>query len=277
MIIAHRLSTIKNADLIYACKDGKLLEQGTHKQLIDKSGYYAGLVRSQLAQDEIETENHQEEILKENTSIKKRNTEEEVHFEHRDKEISLKEVDITIRVCNIFREISDNKLDLTLACLGAIILGCLSPINGLIIAKAINALNSKYQTVRYDDGLKYAFIFLATSVLEGLGNCLMLWKFLSLGQKLARNYRIKLLKKYLSMHLSFFDVNENSPGSLLTKMSIDTMELNQMLNSILGTIVQCSAVIIVSLIIGCYYEYRLTLIDFCFVPFIVMANIMKTG
>ena len=60
-------------------------------------------------------------------------------------------------------------------------------------------------------------------------------------------------------------------------MSIDTMELNQMLNSILGTIVQCSAVIIVSLIIGCYYEYRLTLIDFCFVPFIVMANIMKTG
>ena len=277
VIIAHRLSTIKNADLIYACKDGKLLEQGTHKQLIDKSGYYAGLVRSQLAQDEIETENHQEEILKENTSIKKRNTEEEVHFEHRDKEISLKEVDITIRVCNIFREISDNKLDLTLACLGAIILGCLSPINGLIIAKAINALNSKYQTVRYDDGLKYAFIFLATSVLEGLGNCLMLWKFLSLGQKLARNYRIKLLKKYLSMHLSFFDVNENSPGSLLTKMSIDTMELNQMLNSILGTIVQCSAVIIVSLIIGCYYEYRLTLIDFCFVPFIVMANIMKTG
>ena len=255
----------------------KYFEQGTHKELLDKGGYYAGLVRSQLAQDEIKTKNHQEEILKENTSIKKRNTEEEVHFEHRDKEISLKEVEIPIRVCNIFREISDNKLDLTLACLGAIILGCLSPINGLIIAKAINALNSKYQTVRCDDGLKYAFIFLATSVLEGLGNCLMLWKFLSLGQKLARNYRIKLLKKYLSMHLSFFDVNENSPGSLLTKMSIDTMELNQMLNSILGTIVQCSAVIIVSLIIGCYYEYRLTLINFCFVPFIVMANIMKTG
>ena len=64
MIIAHRLSTIKNADLIYACKDGKVLEQGTHKQLIDKGGYYAGLVRSQLAQDEIEAQNQQEEILR---------------------------------------------------------------------------------------------------------------------------------------------------------------------------------------------------------------------
>ena len=145
------------------------------------------------------------------------------------------------------------------------------------MAKAINALNSKYQTVRYDDGLKYALIFLAFAFLQGIGNCLMIWKFMSLGQTLARIYRKKLLKKYLSLHLSYFDVNENSPGSLLTRMSIDTMELNQMLNSILGVSVQCGVVLVVGLIIGCYYEYRLTLIDFCFVPFIVAANVIRRG
>ena len=277
VIIAHRLSTIKNADLIYACKGGKVLEQGNHKQLLEKGGYYAGLVRSQLAQDEIETQNKQEEILRKKTSIKRRNTDEEVQFEHKDKEISLKESDVPVRPCNVFRELSDFKLDIGLACLGATILGCLSPVNGLIMAKAINALNSKYQTVRYDDGLKYAFIFLAFAFLQGIGNCLMIWKFMSLGQTLARIYRKKLLKKYLSLHLSYFDVNENSPGSLLTRMSIDTMELNQMLNSILGVSVQCGVVLVVGLIIGCYYEYRLTLIDFCFVPFIVAANVIRRG
>ncbi|MBO6243225.1 MAG: ATP-binding cassette domain-containing protein, partial [Clostridia bacterium] len=277
VIIAHRLSTIKNADLIYACRGGKVLEQGNHKQLLEKGGYYAGLVRSQLAQDEIETQNKQEEIIRKKTSIKRRNTDEEVQFEHKDKEISLKESDIPVRPCNVFRELSDFKLDIGLACLGAAILGCLSPVNGLIMAKAINALNSKYQTVRYDDGLKYAFIFLAFAFLQGIGNCLMIWKFMSLGQTLARIYRKKLLKKYLSLHLSYFDVNENSPGSLLTRMSIDTMELNQMLNSILGVSVQCGVVLIVGLIIGCYYEYRLTLIDFCFVPFIVAANVIRRG
>ena len=277
VIIAHRLSTIKNADLIYAIKGGKVLEQGNHKQLLAKGGYYAGLVRSQLAQDEIETQNKIEEIERKKTSIKRRNTEEEVQFERKDKEISLSDQDVAVRPCLIISELCDYKRDLILACIGAVILGCLSPINGYIMAKAINALNSRYETVRYDDGLKYALIFLAFAFLQGIGNCLMLWKFLSCGLTLARIYRKKIMSKYLQFHLSYFDVPSNSPGSLLTKMSIDTMELNQLVNSILGTTIQCSCVLIVGLIIGCYFEYRLTLIDFCFVPFIVIANVIRRG
>lgn len=47
-IIAHRLSTIKNADIILVMKDGNIIEQGNHKALMKKNGFYADLYNSQF-------------------------------------------------------------------------------------------------------------------------------------------------------------------------------------------------------------------------------------
>ncbi len=47
-VIAHRLSTIKDADLILVMKDGDIIEQGTHDELIEKNGFYAELYNSQF-------------------------------------------------------------------------------------------------------------------------------------------------------------------------------------------------------------------------------------
>lgn len=48
-VIAHRLSTIKNADLILVMKDGNIIEQGKHEELLSKGGFYAALYNSQFA------------------------------------------------------------------------------------------------------------------------------------------------------------------------------------------------------------------------------------
>ena len=47
-VIAHRLSTIKNADLILVMKDGDIIEQGTHDELMAENGFYAQLYESQF-------------------------------------------------------------------------------------------------------------------------------------------------------------------------------------------------------------------------------------
>ena len=51
-IIAHRLSTIKNADVILVLKDGDIIEQGNHDELLQKNGFYAELYNSQFEEDE---------------------------------------------------------------------------------------------------------------------------------------------------------------------------------------------------------------------------------
>ena len=52
IVIAHRLSTIKNADVILAVRDGKIVEQGTHKQLLALKGYYYDMYTRQYEDEE---------------------------------------------------------------------------------------------------------------------------------------------------------------------------------------------------------------------------------
>ena len=47
-VVAHRLSTIRNASLILVMKDGKIIEQGCHEELLEKKGFYYNLYNSQF-------------------------------------------------------------------------------------------------------------------------------------------------------------------------------------------------------------------------------------
>ena len=51
-VLAHRLSTIKDADVILVMKDGDIVEQGNHEELLAKGGFYADLYNSQFDEAE---------------------------------------------------------------------------------------------------------------------------------------------------------------------------------------------------------------------------------
>ena len=55
-IVAHRLSTIQEADVILVMKDGKIIEQGKHEELLAKKGFYANLYESQFVNTSTEAE-----------------------------------------------------------------------------------------------------------------------------------------------------------------------------------------------------------------------------
>ncbi len=54
ILISHRISTVQNADQIIVLRDGRIIERGTHDQLLTSEGYYADLHRKQLLEEELE-------------------------------------------------------------------------------------------------------------------------------------------------------------------------------------------------------------------------------
>jgi ATP-binding cassette subfamily B protein len=55
VLISHRVSTARQADRIYVLDAGRIVEQGSHSELLDLGGYYAGLYQKQLLEEELES------------------------------------------------------------------------------------------------------------------------------------------------------------------------------------------------------------------------------
>ena len=148
------------------------------------------------------------------------------------------------------------------------------PISGFVLSKSVNALSQSDGDKVKKDGLFYSMMFLCVSFGNAIFVFTKIWKFQTIGSIITTKTRKLVIEKYLQLHLGYFDIDKNSPGAFLTKLSIDTTQLNSLVLSIVGDIFQCTGVIIVGLTMGFYYDWKLTLIGLVFLPFIVAAQVI---
>ena len=286
IVIAHRLSTIKNADLICAMKDGKIVEQGTHNELLEMNGYYAGLIRTQLAESEINIiqEKYQRDIDMMNVSITMSFDKfEEMNDINGIESLLLSESvvinnddgkkKIKIDKKKLWELISDHKLDAIIGTIAGIIYGGISPAIGIFLGNVITALSYPEPEKVKSEGYKYGMIFIGVAFVGGISIFLKMWKLQCLGTIISVKIKKKIIKKYLELHMGYFDVDKHSPGALLTQLSIDSSQLDTLILNLIGGTITVISTLLISLILGIMYDWKTTLILFVFVPFIIYGII----
>ena len=287
IVIAHRLSTIKNSDLIYVMNKGKIIERGTHDELLELNGSYAALVKSQLSP---------EEIINLNLKLKHKTNPDDsniikVKDTFNDEDISLssemlpskesiilaekENSKIKIEKRKLWSLISDNKSNLVVGVIGGVLYGALGPVIGLIMGKSINVLSSPDPTEIKRGAINYFAIYLSLGFFGGVTIFVRLWKLQSLGLFIAIKIKKKVIEKYLELNMSFFDIDTNSPGALATKLAIDSNQLDSLILDILGGYLCVITSLVLAFILGAIYNILCTLVLFVFLPLTVYGMVKK--
>jgi ABC-type multidrug transport system fused ATPase/permease subunit len=165
--------------------------------------------------------------------------------------------------------LKDNKKFVAGGMIAAACNGAVWPIYGVLLADAIGVLSLKDVNELSQGGLNVSMMFLGLAVAAAIVLWMQNYFFYGIGEILTKKFRELIYDKFLNFHMGFFDRAENSPGSLLTKLSADTTKINGVALTIIGQLIQTAVTLILGISLALTYQWKLCLINLCFLPLII--------
>ena len=144
----------------------------------------------------------------------------------------------------------------------------------LFLGKITTSFALKDRNEMYKEVLKWALILLAVTIVAVVCNYFKALKLSSLGSTITSSLRKKLFKKFLELDMGFYDYESNNPNELLSILSVEINYLRLIFTTILNAIMVTGGMLITAIIIGFYYDWKLTLIMLCFFPFRIVFSFL---
>ncbi|KAA8575941.1 hypothetical protein EYC84_006106 [Monilinia fructicola] len=282
IIVAHRLSTVREADNIVVLKSGKVVEQGTHTELMDCRGPYYDLVKAQRAIEEEEDIDHEEENVKQistaETDIEKGEFSDTEVTEIPPGEHSIQEqsssYSLLSMVTFVLRLNAKEWHYILLGLFCSVIAGVEEPASAIFFGKGVIAISkplSLANQIRSDAGF-WAWMFFMLALVMILVFSVQGLVFAYCSERLIHRARQLALKQMLRQEIAFFDDKTNSAGTLVSFLSTEAADLAGISGGTLGMILIAVSTLVSAFVVGVVFGWKLALVCSSVIPVLVASG-----
>jgi ATP-binding cassette subfamily B (MDR/TAP) protein 1 len=312
--IAHRLSTIKDADNIVVMTEGRIVEQGTHDELLAQKGAYFGLVEAQkIAETSELTPEEQARVDAEDEKLTRQISSKSAAYaeDPDDKNIANKlnrtqseksQSSLALRNRTSVGEQQDslwtlikliasfNKTETTWMFFGlfwSIICGGGNPTQAVFFAKEILSMSlpltdpqtgaplpANVNKLRSDVDF-WSLMYLMLAFVQLIAFCGQGVAFAFCSERLVRRVRDRAFRTMLRQDIEYFDREENTAGALTSFLSTETTHVAGLSGSTLGTILTVLTTLIAAISLSLAIAWKLALVCIAAVPILLACGFFR--
>ncbi|XP_046678663.1 ATP-dependent translocase ABCB1-like isoform X2 [Homalodisca vitripennis] len=265
VIIAHRLSTVRNADAIMTLHEGRVVEQGTHEELMAMRGVYFQLASTQAAfQDEVTSDRDTDSDTTEIPQPRQMTSELSLYFPEK----PLPEGEgRSISLWTLIRYNRPECVWLLLGLLGCSMTGSIMPVFAFFYGEVFATFTLQGQEMM-EAAIFWSCMFLLLGVLAAASIWLEIVTMTLAVERLVMRLRVMAFHNILRQSVGWFDSARHSSGHLISRLARDAPLIKGAAGLRLGQMLSAMVTLVAAISIAFVFGWKLALVLLLIVPLI---------